>query len=616
MWDCLGVAEGRAGAGNRDFFISYTQADRAWAEWIAWVLEDGGYTVLIQAWDFVAGGNWVQGMRAGISGAERTIAVLSPDYLTSAYGTAEWEAAWAGDPLGEKRKLLTVQVRQCDRPDLLGLIVGADVFGVSEAEAAARLRAMVSAAVTGRAKPATAPPFPGGARVMPQGPRFPGDLPRVWKVPARNPRFTGRGSELEALRQALVTGSRVTVQAVRGMGGVGKTQLAVEYAHSHAAGYDLVWWIATEETATIAGQFSALAGDLGLEPATDPDGLRAQVHRRLRTVPGWLLIFDNADDAEDLRPWLPDGPQAAGIPGHVIVTTRRGGFSVVGGVLDLDVISAAEAVALLRTRVPDLDLDTGLELAAELGCLPLGLEQAAAYLDRTAVPPADYLRRLREPAAGLYRRGQVSGRPDTMATLWDLSLDRVSSENPAARQLLDLCAYLAPDRIPVDLFADHPDQLPEPLASAVGDGQTLDEAIGILTDYSLLKRVGQMLQIHRLLQHALAAHPATQPQPSQNLAPASQVHNPAHSLAAVLALLRADAPEGIASEPRAWPRWAVLLPHVLVATSHLEQLAAEDAPWLDASWLLDRAAAYLAVHAQFSEARALADPATPRSPLT
>jgi len=177
---------GRNRQADRDFFISYTQADRAWAEWMAWVLEEDGYKVLIQAWDFVAGSNWVQGMRAGVSGAARTIAVLSADYLASEYGTAEWEAAWAADPLGAERKLLTVRVKDCDRPDLLGAVVSTDLFGISEVEAQARLQMMVSSAITGRAKPAEAPGFPGDERAMPREPQFPGALPQVWKVPARN----------------------------------------------------------------------------------------------------------------------------------------------------------------------------------------------------------------------------------------------------------------------------------------------------------------------------------------------------------------------------------------------------------------------------------------------
>lgn len=157
-----------------DFFVSYTQTDRAWAEWIAWVLEENGYRILIQAWDFVPGSNWVAGMQAGAHEARRTIAVLSDAYLESVYGSAEWQAAWASDPQGADRRLLIVRVTDCDRPGLLTVVTGFDLFGLVETEARDRLQKLVSAAIEGRMKPQVPPRFPGGNRAVPTEPRFPG----------------------------------------------------------------------------------------------------------------------------------------------------------------------------------------------------------------------------------------------------------------------------------------------------------------------------------------------------------------------------------------------------------------------------------------------------------
>ncbi len=565
------------GAGRTDrwdFFISYTQADRAWAEWIAWILEEDGYRVLVQAWDFVPGSNWIQRMNDGITKAERMIAVLSPDYLAAQYATAEWQAAWKGDPAGLQRKLLITRVRECERPALLAGVVGEDLFEMPEAEVQARLRKMVSAAISGRAKPNAAPAFP-GSRAIDNEPSFPGALPRIWKVPARNPHFTGRSRELAALVAAVNSGSPVTVQALHGMGGVGKTQLAAEYCHAQASAYDLVYWIVAEEPATIADQFTALADQLGLAPAlgADPGALQAIVHDELRDVSGWLLVFDNADEVAHIRDWLPGGPLPPGIPGHVIVTTRRRGFAALGHVMELDVIDLPSSITLLQTRARGLADSAAGEIAEELGRLPLALEQAAAYLDKTGMPGPEYLDLLRSRASELYTRGQVSGRPGTIATLWDITLERISAEAPAAVALLQLCAYLAPELIPLDLFTQHSDMLPPPLDQAAADSLAFGDAVGTLVDYSLAKRTETGLQLHGLVQGVVRARSARIRDASSGEGQLTTAHRPAaisgNMLKVVLALLSADVPGQIMGAPQDWPRWAELLPHVLAAVSHL-----------------------------------------------
>ncbi|WP_328653888.1 FxSxx-COOH system tetratricopeptide repeat protein [Micromonospora sp. NBC_00330] len=485
-----------------DFFVSYTQADRSWAEWIAWLLEEDGHQVLVQAWDFVPGTHWIQGMQDGTQHAERTIAVLSPEYLKSVYGGAEWQAAWAADPAGRLRKLLTVRVSDCERTGLLANVVGVDIFGVPEAKAKARVRSMVARALAGRAKPSSPPAFP-ESRAMPRETRFPGALPTVWNVPARNPHFTGRERDLKALAEGLTAGLPLTVHSIRGLGGVGKTQLAVEYANRHMSAYDLVWWVAAEKPALIPDQFARLAQRLGVETDVDPDTLRVSVHEALREVSGWLLVFDNADAVEQVRPWLPAVPLPPGIPGHVLVTTRRGGFSAIGRVHDLDVVESGEAVDLMRARVPAFPEVVAVQIAEELGRLPLALEQAAAYLDRTQMPPTEYLHLLRTRGRELYSRGQSAYRQETIATVWELSLERLMADSPPSVQLLDVCAYLAPEPIPLDLFTTHHDRLPEPLAAAARDPLSFSDAVAAVVDYSLARRTESGLQLHRLVQAAL-----------------------------------------------------------------------------------------------------------------
>jgi len=142
-------------------FVSYTQADSGWAEWIAWQLEAAGSRVLLQAWDMVPGSHWSATLHDGVQNSTRTIAVLSAAYLESVFGEAEWEAAWRADPRGLTRKLIPIRVEDCSRPGLLGRVVPFDLFGIPEDEARNLLLARIDAARIGRAKPVAEPEFPG-----------------------------------------------------------------------------------------------------------------------------------------------------------------------------------------------------------------------------------------------------------------------------------------------------------------------------------------------------------------------------------------------------------------------------------------------------------------------
>ncbi len=314
---------------------------------------------------------------------------------------------------------------------------------------------------------------------------------RAWNVPVRNPNFTGRSSELDRL-QALGT---VVVKSLRGMGGVGKTQLAIEYAHRYESSFDIVWWIPAERPVMIPHYLAELGTLLGI---ARQDNLMVTVRytlAALRARDRWLLIFDNAEDPAALREFLPSGN------GQVLVTTRRGGFSTVGQVLEVDVLERAQSVALVRRRLRAVSPQVADRLAGMLGDLPLALEQASAYIDTTGLPVGDYIALLGTRTTEMIGRGSVAGHIDTLATLWDLSLATVS---PAAVQLLDLLAWLAPEPILVDLFTGHPEILPSALAEAVADPVAWADAVGSLVDRFFVRRDGdQIIIVHRMLQQSI-----------------------------------------------------------------------------------------------------------------
>ncbi len=332
-----------------DFFVSYNNADRAWAEWIAWQLEEAGYSVVIQAWDFRPGSNFILEMQKAASEAEQTIAVLSPDYLTALYTQPEWAAAFVQDPTSEKGKLLPVRVRECEIKGLLTAIVYIDFFKIEEYQAK---RALIEGIKRGRAKPDKDPGFPGKPkRSVTEKPRYPGAYPEVWNIPHhRNPNFTGREDVLRDLRAALESGQAAALtqaQAIHGLGGIGKTQLALEYAYRYGSQYDVVWWIRSEESVTLASDYAALGIKLGLVDKEEKDQPRIAeaVKDWLRRNRNWLLIFDNAPDAAAVRAYIPTG-----MAGHTLITSRSPNWSGVAKPLSVKALPIDEAVDFVVKR--------------------------------------------------------------------------------------------------------------------------------------------------------------------------------------------------------------------------------------------------------------------------
>jgi hypothetical protein len=496
-----------------DFFVSYTSSDRAWAEWIAWQLEAEGYRVVVQSWDFRPGRDFVQQMHQVVEEAQRTVAVLSPAYLDSAFGGAEWRAVFAKDPTGEHGLLLPVRVEEVEPPGLLKSRINVDLV---DRDATSARAALLAAARGARGKPAKEPEFPGTQRQAAgavEAPRFPAELPPTWNITRHpNPYFTGRDLLLTDVH-ARLTAAELAVRRVvlTGLGGVGKTQVAVEYAYRQRADYDLVWWVRAEQSATMLGDYAALAGqfpivgDLKLAKDAPQEVAVAAVRAWLERHHRWLLLFDNADEPQAVAELLPRSGT-----GHVLVTSRAETvWEHLASPLPVEVLAPADAAGFLVARSSDQGpgaATAATTLAHTLGGLPLALEQAGAYVAATrTVTLAGYGELFATRALELLRRGQPLDYQHTVATTWSLALQRLKDSEPAAVGLVTLAAFLAPDDLPQPLLTAHHDELPEPLASCVSDPLALADIVVALRRYSLIRVVGDGLFIHRLLQTVVRA---------------------------------------------------------------------------------------------------------------
>jgi tetratricopeptide (TPR) repeat protein len=566
---------------SKDLFISYAGADQAWAEWIAGTLEQAGHRTVLQAWDFRPGENFIQRMDQALAEAERVLAVLSPAYFHSGYAREEWTAALVRDR-GQVDRLLPVRVARCQLPPLLANRVYIDLVDLHEQLATQRLLAGVQ---PGRAQPVGKPSFPGARGPEAAGvARFPGRPPEIFNVPPRSPNFTGRGELLQSLRRQLgdtAASAVVQASAVHGLGGVGKTQLAIEYAHRFASDYDLVWWIPAEQPSSVSGRLSMLARRLGLPELPSLEEQVAALFDELGQRDRWLLIYDNATEPAALDRLRPPAGS-----GHLLITSRNPAWRSMASTVGIDVLPRSQAVTFLRQR-GGLEDQVAALLADALGDLPLALEQAAAYLEATSTAPTEYVDLLRERAGELFALATPSKSEQTIATTWTLSLRRATSESPAAHQLLTLCAFLAPDSIPRSLLTDHPDALPEPLATAVRDRVGFQQALGALRRYSLATITDQAVSVHRLVQtvtrHDLSAD-------EQRRGATVAVH-----------LVLAGFPEGVEDADK-WPIAEQLLAHALTVTRHYKLYDAD----LEATVrLLNRVGEYLWGRADYRQAKEL-----------
>ncbi|MGY0234297.1 FxSxx-COOH system tetratricopeptide repeat protein [Longispora urticae] len=409
-------------------------------------------------------------------------------------------------------------------------------------------------------------------------------------VPSRNMDFTGRDTMISDLRQQLVNYSKAAVvpQALYGMGGVGKTQIAAEYVYQHTDSYDLVWWIPAEQPSMIRASLAMLGDKLALQPNEDMHLTAKSVLDALATSPRrWLLVYDNADEHSDIRELLP----SAG--GHVIITSRNREWADVYKGIEVTVFDRAESIELVGKRSTGITQEEADLLAQRLGDLPLALAQAAGWLRNTGMPVGRYVELLEARLHELMQE-KSSDYPTTMSAILSVALEKLRAGNvPAAGQLLELFAYLSPDPISAgSLRAGRGAHVTEPLASALNDEIQMGRAIRELGHHSLARvdTRRQRLQVHRLVQMVLRTELRGDRQDS--------------ALANVRRILAAANP-GSPDEDRTWQAHAEIGPHIGPADLI-------GAPWKDARQVVLDQMRYLYVTGDYRASRELAEQATVR----
>lgn len=449
-----------------------------------------------------------------------------------------------------------------------------------------------------------------------------GSVPLVYLPYRRNSLFTGRESPLARLhhlfcsspptllrsvpqflsRQEEVTFEqgeesqyRLQAYAVSGLGGSGKTQTALEYAYRYRSEYQTILWAQAETRELLYSDLVSIAQALDLLEKGEKEQRRIMevVKRWFATHSGWLLILDNIEDLSLIEEILPLDCQ-----GHLLLTTRVQSTGVVQR-LDLELMEPEEGALFLLRRAKLLDLDAALHTSAYvseaiaiyqlLAGLPLALDQAGAYMEETGCSPADYLQRYQIGRARLLaRRGLLGGEhPESVQATFALSFEKAEQANPAAAGILRLCAFLAPDAIPEEMIMQGVSELDAPLQALTPDVLALDEALGTLRKYSLLRRDPEtrVLTVHRLVQAVVRDRMAQEEQ---------------HQWAQCMVRVVNRTFPNVETTP--WSLCSRFLPHAHWAAQLIQQ---EQILSLHAAQLLDHLGVYLNLRARLQEAEIL-----------
>ncbi|MET7486558.1 FxSxx-COOH system tetratricopeptide repeat protein [Streptomyces sp. NPDC005538] len=536
---------------HEHFTISYAGFNRPWATWIAHQLEQLGHATTLLRWDPPKEMSLAEALRNLLEAPGRVLLVLDDWYFSLGPRTdAEWTQALHEVVPAHVDRFSAVSVATRALPSTAAPLRPVDLRDLDSREARRRILRRLDQ------DPAVEPgPVSGTA------PRFPNDPPAVWNVPRRNVRFTGRDAILEKLHARFEEGGRGGARvALRGISGVGKSQIAIEYAHRFGNDYDIVWWVGARFRAPAREQFAQLAPRLELPVGQELGERIRAVHEALRTgrpYRRWLLVLDSADDMEQIEDLLPEGN------GHVLITTLTQDWATSGSVTEIEVqpFRRPESVAYARRRAQRLTETEADDLADAVQDLPLLLAQTAAWLDANVMPAKDYVAMIRRGEASQIGIRISSDYPMGFQTSWSITLNTLQENNPEAVELLHLFALFSPDAIPVRLMqAAHPSDLPAHLAALAADPirwhtalRRLSESTAVRLDYvesSEAEPAVDRVSMHRLYHSFLIS---------------TLTEDRRETLSKTACTLLAGADPRRPNDTREWTRYAELIPHLETA---------------------------------------------------
>ena len=544
-----------ASVSQGEIVVDFSPQDQLWAEWIAAVLASAGHTARLVG----------EQVRRPADGGQpvRVVGVLSDFYISrledSEFASSH-EAGAGVEEFAEPDYLIDIADTQVPA-GVLDEVPVVSLVDLSEERAANRLVGRL-----GGHRPPQEEPVAGGVR-------YPGASDRrIERIPARNPNFTGRDVFLRQLREALRSRGRAVVLQqpdIKGPGGIGKTQVALEYAHRFREDYDVVFWLNCEPAQYVDASLVDLGKQLLEEfgASLPEEGAETEVARQVleylsdRATQRWLLIYDNAEDIERITGGLlPSGG------GDVLITSRNPGWEERGAqsqTLKLGLFERQESVGHLRRRLPAIAAADAGQLAAEMADMPLAVAAAAGLLNTENLSVPEYLNLLQaEPARPLPRDHPLRAYPEAVVKAWHLSIDRLERRSAAAVRLLEISSVMAPE-ISFDLIYSEPMVgMVRDLDPTISEPSMVAKLVTQLDHQALIKvdRGARQIQIHRVFQTIIQERMSAEKLDSSR----RNVHS----------LLVAARPKGDVDDPQRWPGFRLLWPHV--RPSQAERSSRED----------------------------------------